>query len=200
MDVVCYTGTGSARTVTHNLGAAPEFMIVRSRGPENWFTYHSSLGPTKRGPCLDLGDGGNTGTSYWNNTAPTSTVFTVGTDGGTNSSATNYIAYLFSSLSGISKVGSYTGNGTTQQINCGFTNGARFVMIKRLGVNSGWYVWDSARGIVSGNDPYLLMNSTAAENTSTDYIDPYSAGFEISSTAPADINANGDSFIFLAIA
>ena len=100
----------------------------------------------------------------------------------------------------MSKVGSYTGTGTTQVINCGFTSGSRFVLIKRTDDIGDWYVWDSARGIVAGNDPYLLLNSTAAEVTGTDYVDTAASGFEISSTAPAAINANGGSFIFLAIA
>jgi hypothetical protein len=97
-------------------------------------------------------------------------------------------------------VGTYTGTGTTLQINCGFTNGARFVLIKRTDSTGDWYVWDSARGIIAGNDPYLLLNSTAAEVTNTDYVDAYSAGFELSSTAPAALNANGGTYIFLAIA
>ena len=100
----------------------------------------------------------------------------------------------------MSKVGSYTGTGTTQQINCGFTAGARFVLIKRTDSTGDWYVWDSTRGIVADNDPYLLLNSTAAEVTTTDYIDTYAPGFEISSTAPAAINASGGTFIYLAIA
>jgi hypothetical protein len=100
----------------------------------------------------------------------------------------------------VSKVGTYTGTGTTLQIDCGFTGGARFVLIKRTDSTGDWYVWDSARGIVSGNDPYLLLNTSGAEVQGTDYVDTYSAGFEISSTAPAAINANGGSFIFLAIA
>ncbi len=107
---------------------------------------------------------------------------------------------LFATCAGVSKVGSYTGTGTTKQIDCGFTAGARFVLIKRTDSTGAWYVWDTARGIIAGNDPYLLLNSTAAEVTNTDYIDTYSAGFEISSTAPSAINANGGSFIFLAIA
>jgi hypothetical protein len=107
---------------------------------------------------------------------------------------------MFATCPGVSKVGTYTGTGTTQQINCGFSAGARLVLIKRTDSTGGWYVWDSARGIVAGDDPYLLLNSTAAEVTNTDYVDTYSAGFEISSTAPADINANGGAFIFLAIA
>jgi hypothetical protein len=125
--------------------------------------------------------------------------FGASTDG-KNASSTTYVAYLFATCAGVSKVGSYTGTATTKQIDCGFTGGARFVLIKRTDSTGAWYVWDSARGIVAGNDPYLLLNSTAAEVTNTDYIDTYSAGFEISSTAPAAINASGGTFIFLAIA
>jgi hypothetical protein len=138
--------------------------------------------------------------AFGSDAAHTSTYFKVGTYGGTNASGNNYVAYLFATLPGVSKVGSYTGTGTTNQIDCGFSGGARFVLIKRTDSTGDWYVWDSARGIVAGNDPYLLINSTAAEVTSTDYVDTYSAGFEISSTAPAGINANGGSYIFLAIA
>ena len=73
-------------------------------------------------------------------------------------------------------------------------------MIKRTDSTGDWYVWDSARGIIPSNDPYLLLNSTAAEVTGTDYVDTTSVGFDITSTAPAAINANGGTFIFLAIA
>jgi hypothetical protein len=111
-----------------------------------------------------------------------------------------YVAYLFATCAGVSKVGSYTGTAAAQTINCGFTTGARFVLIKRTDSTGDWYVWDTAKGIVSGNDPYLLLNSAAVEVTNTDYIDPANSGFEISSTAPAAINASGGSFIFLAIA
>ena len=198
-DEVCYTGTGSATTVTHNLGVAPEMMIVKGRsGARAWTVYHSSLGATK---YIEFDTSAAfVGSTRWNDTAPTSSVFTVGTAAGTNVSTETYVAYLFATCAGVSKVGSYTGTGTTLQVNCGFTGGARFVLIKRTDATGDWYVWDSARGIVAGNDPYLLLNSTAAEVTTTDYIDTYSAGFEISSTAPAAINASGGTFIFLAIA
>jgi hypothetical protein len=127
-------------------------------------------------------------------------VFSLGTESAVNASGGTYAAYLFATAAGVSKVGSYTGTATTLQIDCGFTGGARFVMIKRTDSTGDWYVWDSARGIVTGNDPYLLLNSTAAEVTNTDFVDTASTGFEISSTAPAAINASGGSFIFLAIA
>ena len=201
-DVVCYIGTGSATTVTHNLGVAPELIIVKTRSSAStdWKVYSSSLGNNKQ-VYLNYDYAVDTPTNTWNNTTPTSSVFSVGGSGlDVNNSGSTYVAYLFATCAGVSKVGSYTGTGATLQIDCGFTGGARFVLIKRTSSTGGWYVWDSARGIVSGNDPYLLLNSTAAEVTSTDYVDTYSAGFEISSTAPAAINSNGGSFIFLAIA
>jgi len=201
-DVVCYTGTGVATTVSHNLGVPPELMIVKKRSSSsfsNWAVYVSSLGNGNR-LLLDATSAVNAAPLFWNSTTPTSSVFTLGTSPTVNESSSTFIAYLFATVAGVSKVGSYTGTGTTNQINCGFTGGARFVLIKRTDSTGDWYVWDSARGIVAGNDPYLLLNSTAAEVTNTDYVDTYSAGFEISSTAPAAINANGGTFIFLAIA
>lgn len=198
-DEVCYTGTGSATTQAHNLGVAPELMIVKSRDlVENWAVYAAPVGATKAAVLNRTYVFSNSG--MWNSTSPTSSVFSIGTNTEVNQSGSYYVAYLFATLAGVSKVGSYTGTGTTNQINCGFTGGARFVMIKRTDDTGAWYVWDSARGIVAGNDPYLLLNSTAAEVTNTDYVDTYSAGFEISSTAPAEINANGGSYIYLAIA
>jgi hypothetical protein len=201
LDVVCYTGTGvSGLTLTHNLQAVPELMIVKNRSASaNWGVYSQTTGNTNF-QLLNLTNATAVNSAYWNNTSPTSTTFTVGSGTVINSTGDTFVAYLFASCPGVSKVGSYTGTGTTQQINCGFTSSARFVLIKRTDSTGDWYVWDSARGIVAGNDPYLLLNSTAAEVTSTDYIDSYSLGFEISSTAPAAINANGGTFIFLAIA
>jgi hypothetical protein len=76
-----------------------------------------------------------------------------------------YIAYLFATLAGVSKVGSYTGTGADLNVDCGFSAGARFILIKRTDSTGDWYVYDSLRGIVAGNDPYLLLNSTAAEVT-----------------------------------
>jgi hypothetical protein len=199
-DEVCYTGTGSATTVTHNLGVVPELIICKSRSAAgSWPVYSAALGNTKV-LFLRTIDAEATNSTFWNNTSPTASVFTIATNTAVNTSGTTYVAYLFASCPGVSKVGSYTGTATTLQIDCGFTGGARFVLIKRTDSTGDWYVWDSARGIVAGNDPYLLLNSTAAEVTNTDYVDTYSAGFEISSTAPAAINANGGTFIFLAIA
>jgi hypothetical protein len=198
-DEVCYTGNNTAgRQINHNLSVPGELIIIKSRssGGTSWRVWVSSINKIM---MLELTIAAFTSTSFIRSSD--STTFTVGGDGDVNgSSATTYVAYLFATLAGISKVGTYTGTGTTLQINCGFTAGARFVLIKRTDSTGDWYVWDSARGIVAGNDPYLLLNSTAAEVTSTDYIDTASTGFEISSTAPAAINASAGTFIFLAIA
>jgi hypothetical protein len=207
-DVVAYTGTGSTgNTISHNLAVAPELAIFKGRagtvGSSNWSVFHSFTGSNYKKQFLNVTDATTT-FAYTDNggiaASPTTTGVTVDNVASVNNGSTTYIAYLFATLSGVSKVGSYTGTGTTLQINCGFTAGARFVMIKRTDSTGSWYVWDTARGIVSGNDSYLLLNSTAAEVTNTDYIDPLASGFEISSTAPAEINANGGSYIFLAIA
>ena len=200
-DVVCYTGTSNSvgRTVNHNLTVVPELMIVKDRSAANsWVVYVSPLGNTS-GLILNGTQATITGRSdFWDSTTPTTSVFSVGST--LNANTVTWVAYLFATCASVSKVGSYTGTGTTKQIDCGFTAGARFVMIKRTDSTGDWYFWDTARGIGSSNDPYLLLNSSAAEVTSNDYIDTYSAGFEIDSTAPAAINASGGTYIFLAIA
>ena len=199
-DIVCYDGSGSNRTISHNLGVAPEMIWVKSRSNSGlgWMTYHTGTGAThymmvnSNGAAVDLD-------VIWNDTAPTSSVFSVGTGGSVNDSGKTYIAYLFATVAGVSKVGSYTGNGGTQNIDCGFSSGARFVLIKNRAGGTNWVIFDSVRGIVSGNDPYLLLNTNAAEVTNTDYIDPYSGGFAVTGVEN-DINASGDTFIFYAVA
>jgi len=198
-DVVAYTGTGSARTVSHNLGVAPEMMWIKQRNTvRNWAVYHSGTGNTKQLE-LNTSDAAAVDT-HWNNTTPTSTEFTLGTNTRVNESAGDYIAYLFASVDGVSKVGSYTGNGTSQNIDCGFSSGARFVLIKRSSNAQDWYIFDSTRGIVSGNDPYLKLNTTDSEAIATDEIDPLSSGFTVHQTGSAGINFNGHTYIFYAIA
>ena len=200
-DMVAYTGNGIVRTIDHNLGAVPELMIVKNRSTagNNWRVYAPTVGPYST-LALNTGNAKTTNIGYWNNTAPTSSSFTVGTVSNVNFSNIQYVAFLFATLPGISKVGSYTGTGSTLNVDCGFTAGARFVLIKRADGTGDWYFWDSTRGIVSGNDPYLLINSTAVQVTSTDYIDLLNSGFTVTSGAPAALNANGGTYIFLAIA
>ncbi len=196
-DEVCYTGDGgSPQVITHNLTVVPEMIIVKARSiGYQWIAYHSGLGT---GSYIQL-DSTAASVAYAAFPAVSTTTFSANSTYNRASGQT-YVAYLFATCAGVSKVGSYTGTGTTLQIDCGFTAGARWVMIKRTDSTGNWFVWDSARGIVAGNDPYLVLNTTNAQVANTDYIDTYNAGFEISSTAPAAINASAGTFIFLAIA
>jgi len=203
-DEVCYTGDGIAgRAITHNLGVTPEWMIVKRRsnndGAGYWASYSAATGNTQSTQFGTVA-AALTNSTFWNNTSPTSTNFTVGTITRVNGSAETYVAYLFASCPGVSKCGSYTGNGSSQTIPCGFAAGARFVLIKRTDSTGDWYVWDSARGIVAGNDPHLSLNTTAAEVTTDDSVDPASTGFIVNQLAATNINVTSASYIFLAIA
>ena len=199
-DVVAYTGNSTnGRTVTHNLGAVPEMIWVKQRGQaENWIVYNSASGNTKV-LRLNSTTGEYTDTP-WNDTTPTSTVFSLDNSNTVNGSGRTYIAYLFATVAGISKVGNYTGTGNNVSVDCGFSAGARFILIHRTDASGGWYLFNSNAGIVSGNDPYVLLNTTDAEVSNTDYVDSESAGFRVTSSAPAGLNASGGNYIFLAVA
>ena len=201
-DVVCYTGNGSTQNITHNLSVAPELMLVKSRSlaGSDWWVYASPLTtPQNKYLRLQSTDGESTATGLWGSSLPTSTTFGLGAFS-PNSNGATFVAYLFATLAGVSKVGSYTGTGALQTVNCGFTSGARFVMIKRTDSTGGWFYYDSVRGITSGNDPYLFFNVSDAQVTGTNYVDTDTTGFQVTAAAPAAINANGGTFIFLAIA
>lgn len=198
-DEVCYTGTGSATTVTHNLGAVPELVITKARSSGHWQLYVASLGNT-----YTISLNGNyaawVDTSIWNSTNPTAFVFSVNSNSYNNNTGYTYVAYLFATCAGVSKVGSYTGNGSSQTIACGFTAGSRFVMIKRTDSTGDWYVWDSARGIIAGNDPHLSLNDTAAEVTTDDSVDTDNSGFIVNQLSATNVNVSSATYIFLAIA
>jgi hypothetical protein len=202
MDVVCYTGTGSTPgAFQHSLGVAPELVIVKSRSlsGEDWrvrpFNYSTiggalSLNSNAAASIGGFGGAGNPTATYFY-TSPSSTPNNM------NSSGATYVAYLFATKAGISKVGSYTGNGSSQTINCGFSTGARFVLIKRTDSTGDWKVIDTARGLIAGNDPTLALNTTAAEVTSTDCVDPDNSGFIVNQEATNNLNVNAASYIFL---
>ena len=211
-DVVTYRGNSTAgRTVSHNLGVAPEMMWVKNRITSiDWWCYHKDLGNTKY-VKLNTPDFAFTDSTAWNNTTPSDTVFTLGTSGRVNYGSSNsgdpYIAYLFATLPGISKVGSYTGDGTingSKFIDCGFSNGPALVIIKIYeGEDAGhWHIFDTTRGLVAGNDSLLYLNRTTAEGTGLDYIDPHSSGFFVGCASNTKNNTNvlGSKYIFYAIA
>ena len=193
-DAVIYTGTGSATTISHNLGSAPELILIKGRSTNydrRWIVFTGTNNAYMR---LNQTDGLITDGTTFNNTGPTSSVFTVGTDADTNTSGESYIAHLFTTTAGVSKVGSFTQSGATN-VDCGFTGDTpSFILLKRTDSTGDWYVLDSERGINAGADPYSLLNSTAQETTNVDLIDPYSGGFATTSNL-----TNGD-YIFLAIA
>ena len=206
MDVVTYVGNGtSGHTVSHNLGVVPELIIVKGINYTGVWAAYSSVTGNANYLRLNTRDP-STSTSFWNSTTPTSTQFTLGNNNNVNGSY-NYVAYLFASLDGISKVGSYTGTGSDIDVDCGFSAGARFVMIKRTDTEvvgtyeSTWYIWDTTNGIVSGNDdPYWVTHSAVAAVTNTDFIDPLNAGFTVNSSAPDALNVSGGTYLFFAIA
>jgi hypothetical protein len=201
-DCVCYSGTGSARTVPHGLTVPPEMMWVKRRNiTNNWKTFHSSLGGTKSMELNTNVAAETNGSALWNSTAPTASVFSLGTASDVNGSGSTYIAYLFATVPGVSKCGSYTGNDGSTNVDCGFSNGIRFLIIKKTNGNNNWFVFDSSRGVGSGNTPYLKLNTTDAQDDlgARDIIDPYSSGFTVNANM-GGVNDNGDTFIFYAIA
>jgi hypothetical protein len=198
MDIVCYTGQG-VNTISHNLGVVPELVIVKKRSTTvsntPWVVYSAALGNGKNLALNTTAAAADD--ALWDYTNPTSTVFSVRNSLlEVNYSGATYIAYLFATCPGVSKVGSFSyATGASTNVDCGFTNGARFVLLKQTDGADDWYVWDTTRGINAGNDPFLRLNSSAVENSSFDGIDPYSPGF----TIPAGGLGTG-TFIFLAIA
>lgn len=196
-DSVCYTGTGTSTSYQHNLAAKPELMLFKRRDAAgDWFVFNclAATGNPSFGKLNTTDAFGGSTTSQ-----PTSTTFDR-TASTTNINSATYVAYLFATLAGVSKVGSYTGNGSSQTINCGFTTGARFVLIKRMDAPGDWYVWDSARGISASNDPHLSLNTTASQVSTDDSIDPDSTGFIINQVAATNINVASASYLYLAIA
>ena len=199
-DQVFYTGTGTGnpRALSHNLTVVPELIIVKRRSDtQNWYAYGNALGANnylELNTNRVLNPDGPAGTF----TPATSTTFCPEDGLGLNNGSPTYVAHLFASCPGVSKLGSYTGNGSSQTIDCGFTGGARFVLIRATSTTGDWVVFDSARGITSGNDPALTFNTNQAEFSGADMIDPASSGFIVNNVG--GVNTSGVSYIFLAIA
>jgi hypothetical protein len=197
-DIVTYTGTGANRTVAHSLGVAPSMIIVKNRTSGysyGWNIYHASLGATKV-ISFDTG-AASTLSSAWNDTSPTSSVFSLGTIVSSNRSGNDYVAYLFSEVAGFSRFGSYTGNGSADGTFCftGFL--PKFVMVKRTDSTGNWTMLDSARDANNVADKNLYSNLSASEGTGTRFIDMLSNGFKIRGT-DSDHNTNGGTYIFAA--
>ena len=198
-DVVTYgDGTSAARQIPHSLSKVPEMLWVKKRDSvEDWAVYHKGMngGSSPEDYYMNLNtDGGETdASSRWNDSAPTATHFTVGTSASVNGTNGEYLAMLFASVDGISKVGSYTGDGTNPRtITTGFT--PRLVLIKPVASGGNWMLWDSVRGLdASGDEAYLYLNTTGAESGGADYIDTASNGFTLKAA-----NGSGSEYIYYA--
>jgi len=206
-DVVTYTGTGANRTVSHSLGTTPGMIIVKRRDTTGaWPVYHRANTGAPETDYLVLNTTAATADldTYWNDTAPTSSVFTVGTNADVNASGGTYVAYLFAhdtAGDGIVQCGSYTGNGSATGPTVTLGWNPQFVMIKRTDGSTNWVMFDTARGIVAGNDPTLVPNSYFAEDAveaAGDYLDLTGTGFQLASTS-STVNANTGTYAYLAI-
>ena len=197
-DVVCFKGNGGgARNITHNLGSAPGMLWLKRRDGSSpygdWYVQHTSIAASEY-ITLNTNSAKTSSPDSWNSTYASSDVFRVGSDN--NVSNYEYIVYLFGTVAGVSKVGSFTGATSDVTVDCGFSNGANFVIIKDTNASGDWYVYDVGRGINAGNEGYLELNTTNADNTGADYIDPHSSGFIITS----GFMQSGRTYIFYAIA
>ena len=198
--VVTYTGNGTAgSTVGHGLGSTPKFIITKARtGTNDWGVYHTSIGNTAA-VFLSGNYAVNTNIVFWNNTSPTSSVFTIGTNNVCNTNTVPYVAYCFAEVEGFSKFGSYTGNGSTDGpfVYTGFR--PAFIVYKRTDTTGNWRMQDTARDTNNdGNSDELFPNLSNAEASSARF-DILSNGFKARTTS-ADTNASGGTYIYMAFA
>jgi hypothetical protein len=199
--VVTYTGVGGVSTVGHGLGVVPSMMIFKNRdGVANWPVYHISLGNTSA--CLlDTTAASSATANWWNNTSPTSSVVTIGSN--ENTSTNKYVAYCFAEISGYSKAFSYTGNGSADGpfVYCGFR--PAFVMIKKSSSTSNWVIQDMTRTPYNVAEEALFPNLSSATNAGFSgnnwSWDLLSNGFKIRNTGD-DSNISGATYIGFAFA
>ncbi len=196
-----YTGTGATATIGHGLGVVPKMMIVKVLSTNNqWFVYHQALGNTKK---LNLDDNSaeSVQNNLWNDTTPTSSVFSVGNHTGVNASGATYIAYCFAEKTGYSKFGSYTGNGNANGtfIYTGFK--PAFIMYKKSSGTGRWTMEDNKRDPFNVATHGLEANGSTAENTGSNYwdVDLLSNGFKFRTTEQ-ETNQSGQTFIYMAFA
>jgi len=203
--IVSYTGTGGNSTVGHGLGVAPAMIIVKNRNPSvnqgEWTVYHknANTSPETGGMFLNLTNAFQASSTYWNNTAPTSSVFSIGTNGIVNENTKGLIAYCFSEIEGFSKFGSYSGNNSVDGpfVYCGFR--PRFIMVKRTDAGEEWTINDTARSPFNASSMGLFPSGNYIEQANMT-VDLVSNGFKLRSNATVNGNASGGTYIFAAFA
>jgi hypothetical protein len=205
MDVIAYTGNGANRTIAHNLGVAPKMIIVKARttagADQGWPVYHASNTAAPETDYLLLNSNAATADldTVWNDTAPTSSVFSIGTSALVNTNNDTYIAYCFSEIEGYSRFGSYTGNGSADGpfVWCGFR--PKWVMVKETGAIGAWFIIDSERSYNGLSSNMFLSPNTTNSDYGNEPIDILSNGFK-PRFAGGSTNGNTDSLIFAAFA
>ena len=202
--IVSYTGTGANATVGHGLGAAPQVFIIKNRSASGeWPMYHEDLTNAEQVSLFWADTGAVSGTSAlrYNNTAPTSSVFSLGSSSLYNGSGNNMIAYCFAGTGNkFFKAGSYTGNGSTDGVFCFTGMRPAWIMGKRTDVANNWYIFDSTRNTFNATDKKLRADTSEAENVnSAKTIDILSNGFKVRSS-DEEFNASGGSYIYMAFA
>ena len=202
-DIVSFTGNATARTISHSLSAVPKLMIVKNRADSaGWIVYHgaNTSAPATDGLTLDTNDATDDDAGYWNDTDPTSSVFSVGTGNTTNGNTDAMIAYLWSEKQGFSKFGSYTGNGNADGkfVYLGFR--PAMIIIKNVGEHN-WNIFDNKRGgfNVDNDQLYPDLSNAEAYGSSNTFIDFLSNGFKMRNTN-SDKNGSGSTAIYMAFA
>ena len=198
--IISYTGNGSAgATVAHGLGAVPKMIIFKRRGSGGWNVYHAGIGNTKS-ISLNTDQPTDTDIAYWNNTTPTSSVFSLGTSAAGNGNGNSMISYCFAEKQGYSKFGSYTGNGNADGtfVYTGFK--PAWLMLKKSSASgNSWQIFDNKRDTGNALDNALEANDSAAEATGTDRLDFLSQGVKLRTNGAAQ-NASGGTYIYMAFA
>ena len=200
ISIVTFTGNGSSgATVGHGLGVAPQVIIMKTRtSGDHWAVYHHKLGNTKI-VYLNLTNSPATSSGYWNNTTPSSSVFTLGNDNKTNKSGDNYVAYCFNEVEFFSKFGKYSGNNANDGTFVHLNFRPAFLMVKRIDSTRDWLIYDSVRSTTNTIDDFLEPNEATAEQTSSSRsVDFLSNGFKFRNNS-GDMNGSG-TYIYFAFA
>ena len=198
-DVITFEGTGSARTISHKLNVTPEVAIIKRRDSAGPFTFGSTAFPSGGHMFFNqssaVANTNQTGRFVYSNWS--STDLAIGNSSNVNANNGKYIGYLFSSKSGVCKIGTYSGTGNSLDVDCGFR--ARFVIIKRMDAGTVWWVIDSVHGINAGNDPAWNFENNNTGTAQYDLIDTDSDGFTVEG-GNVSTNQSGGTYFFMAFA
>ena len=195
-----YTGTGSNGTIAHGLGTTPKMIWVKkTSGSEDWRVYHSAVGGATKYMTLNTDSAVSTAATVWNSTAPTSTVFSIGTDGGVNTSSATYVAYVWAEIPGYSKFGKFVGNGNGTNgrfVYTGFK--PAFVIIKDFSAQDNWVQYDNKR-LGYNDQTYLLYTEAHSAEETANPLHLFGNGFQ-PSTSTSKYNASGNDYMYIAYA